>query len=96
MAGVLGGMIGIWITPGARDIIPAVIDLPLPKLPTLKLPWPRRRRREVPESDLLSWAPAPFELAMQPMAQLRPMMKPIVYRSREEVSRIAGRGDPQQ
>jgi Transglycosylase SLT domain len=85
VAGVLGIMIGIWITPGARDIIPAVIDLPLPKLPTLKLPVAAAPPPEVSESDLLSWAPAPFELAMQPMAQLRPMMKPIVYRSREEV-----------
>src|SRR6476659_2661437 len=85
VAGVLGIMIGIWITPGARDIIPAVIDLPLPKLPTLKLPVAAAPPPEVSESDLLSWAPAPFELAMQPMAQLRPMMKPIIYRSREEV-----------
>jgi hypothetical protein len=85
VAGMLGALIGIWLTPGVRDIIPAVVDLPLPKLPTFKLPLAAAPPAEVPESDLLSWAPAPFEVAMQPMAQLRPMMKPIVYRSREEI-----------
>ena len=88
VAGMLGALIGIWFTPGARDIIPAIVELPLPKLPTLKMikvPLAEASLPEVPESDLLSWAPAPFDLAMQPMAQLRPMMKPIVYRSREEI-----------
>ena len=27
VAGMLGALIGVWLTPGARDIIPAVIDL---------------------------------------------------------------------
>ena len=85
VAGMLGALLGIWLTPGARDILPVVVDLQLPKLPTLKLPLAAGPPPEVPESDLLSWAPAPFEVAMQPMAQLRPMMKPIVYRSREEI-----------
>ena len=88
VAGMLGALIGIWFTPGARDIIPAIVELPLPKLPTLKMikvPLAEASLPEVPESDLLSWAPAPFDVAVQPMAQLRPMMKPIVYRSREEI-----------
>jgi hypothetical protein len=81
VACVFGALIGIWLTPGAREII----DLPLPKLPTLRLPMAAAPPPEVSESDMLSWAPAPFEVALQPMAQLRPMMKPIVYRSREEI-----------
>src|SRR6516165_797163 len=81
VACVFGALIGIWLTPGAREII----DLPLPKLPTLKLPMAAAPPPEVSESDMLSWAPAPFEVALHPMAQLRPMMKPIVYRSREEI-----------
>src|SRR5215470_16275650 len=85
VAGMLGALLGIWLTPGARDILPVVIDLPLPKLPTLKLPMAAAPPPEVSESDMLSWAPAPFEVALRPMTQLRPMMKPIVYRSREEI-----------
>ena len=81
VACVFGALIGIWLTPGAREII----DLPLPKLPTLKLPMTAAPPPEVSESDMLSWAPAPFEVALRPMTQLRPMMKPIVYRSREEI-----------
>jgi hypothetical protein len=85
VAGMLGALVGIWLTPGARDIIPAIVDLPLPKFPTAKVPLAEVPLAEVSESDLLSWAPAPFDVAVQPMASLRPMMKPIVYRSREEI-----------
>src|SRR5262245_59101990 len=85
VAGMLGALLGIWLTPGARDIIPMVAELPLPKLPRIKVPVAEVPTAEVSEGDLLSWAPAPFEVAVQPMAQLRTMMKPIVYRSREEI-----------
>jgi len=44
---------------------------------------------------MLSWAPAPFEVALRPMTQLRPMMKPILPFARGDL-RVAGRSNPQQ
>ncbi|MGB8997701.1 MAG: lytic transglycosylase domain-containing protein, partial [Pseudolabrys sp.] len=85
-AGMLGALIGVWLTPGARDIIPAVIDLsPIKLLSPAKLPEAKVAEDNTPENDLLSWAPPPYQVVMLPLGPLRPMMKPIVYRSREEI-----------
>jgi hypothetical protein len=79
-ASMLGALIGIWLTPGARDIIPMVVELPLAKFQAVKVP-----DAKVLENDELSWAPPPYQVVVLPLAPLRPMMKPIVYRSREEI-----------
>jgi hypothetical protein len=76
-AGMLGALIGVWLTPGARDIIPAVIDLsPIKLLSPAKLPEAKVAEDNTPENDLLSWAPPPYQVVMLPLGPLRPMMKP--------------------
>ena len=35
---MLGALIGIWLTPGARDIIPMMVELPLAKFQAVKVP----------------------------------------------------------
>ena len=44
---MLGALIGVWLTPGARDIIPAVIDLsPIKLLSPAKLPEAKSSGRQ--------------------------------------------------
>ena len=67
--GIVGAAIGSWLTLALRDAIQVAIDLPSSK---------------PPKNIGVSLVPG-FEPVVLPLAPLRPLLKPVVYRSREEI-----------
>jgi len=68
-ASIVGVFVGGWLTLVSHDTIPVTIDLP-PSKP--------------PENIAADLAPG-YEPVVLPLAPLRPLLKPVVYRSREEI-----------
>ena len=66
---IVGAVIGGGLTFALRDAIQMAINFPLTKAPK--------------ESDIS--IPPPFERVVLPLAPLRPLLKPVVYRTREEI-----------
>jgi hypothetical protein len=66
--GVVGAVIGGWVTITVRDAIQATIDLP----------------RSTQENIYTDPAPG-YEPVVLPLAPLRPLLKPVIYRSRAEI-----------
>jgi Transglycosylase SLT domain len=66
---IVGVFIGAWLMLAPRDLVPMAIDLP-PSKPAENI-----------GADL---APR-YEAVVLPLAPLRPLLKPVVYRSREEI-----------
>jgi hypothetical protein len=68
-ASIVGVFVGGWLMLVSHDTIPMTIDLP-PSKP--------------PENIAVDLAPA-YEPVVLPLAPLRPLLKPTIYRSREEI-----------
>jgi len=66
---IVGAVIGGGLTFALRDAIQMAINFPLTKAPK--------------EIDIS--IPPPFERVVLPLAPLRPLLKPVVYRTREEI-----------
>src|SRR5262245_21525675 len=66
---IVGAVIGGGLTFALRDAIQMAINFPLTKAPK--------------EIDIS--IPPPFERVVLPLALLRPLLKPVVYRTREEI-----------
>ena len=66
---IVGAVIGGGLTFALRDTIQMAINFPLTKAPK--------------EIDIS--IPPPFERVVLPLAPLRPLLKPVVYRTREEI-----------
>ncbi len=66
---IVGVFVGGWLMLGSHDTIPVMIDLP-PSKP--------------PENITADLAPG-YEPVVLPLAPLRPLLKPTIYRSREEI-----------
>jgi hypothetical protein len=68
-AGIVVAFIGCWLTLAARDVVPVTSD---------KAPG---RQANTSDEDL---APG-YEAVVLPLKTLHPLLKPVVYRSREEI-----------